>query len=369
MNDNATHVSPESCSAIIPLHPDTTSTFYDLPKLCPIPNGPALSFLIDFLQAGGMMPECGRSHNVRYLKTTNEKHQPCVCRESKNARSPSLRISVDKEEFFARLNGNNVWVEKLLLYLLAERNRQNNPDKLGFPLKVLVDAGLYSTVNNARRGLNAWVEFQAHLTVEQADKNGTYHGGSLFTACAITANYVTLTPNTAVDCLSDYFTFLPSFTFSLSAGAFVLLHYIFSLARQNTAQISKKGSFTLSLRAICTRLGLPTPEDVPNRKYRERIRHPIESAVSEINASAAHFVDGNLALAIDAPDGRIHEWLDGYLKIQMDGAYAESFNKIAASRTCKMTRFADAKEKEAAKIAARAECKKTKAPDPVRSVS
>ena len=369
MNDNATHVSPESCSAIIPLHPDTTSTFYDLPKLCPIPNGPALSFLIDFLQAGGMMPECGRSHNVRYLKTTNEKHQPCVCRESKNARSPSLRISVDKEEFFARLNGNNVWVEKLLLYLLAERNRQNNPDKLGFPLKVLVDAGLYSTVNNARRGLNAWVEFQAHLTVEQADKNGTYHGGSLFTACDIKSNYVTLTRSTAVDFLSDYFTFLPSFAFSLSGGAFVLLHYVFSLARQKTAQIAEKGGFTLFLRGICERMELPPPDNVPNRKYRERIRHPIESAVSEINAAAVGFVDGTLALEIVAPDGRIHEWLDGYLKIQMDGAYAESFNKIAASRTCKMTRFTDAKEKEAAKIAARAESKKKKAPDPVRSVS
>ena len=316
-----------------------------------------------------MMPECGRSHNVRYLKTTNEKHQPCVCRESKNARSPSLRISVDKEEFFARLNGNNVWTEKLLLFLLAESNCQGNHDKLGFPLKVLVDAGLYSTANNARRGLTAFMEFQRHISIEQADKNGTYHGGSLFTACDIKSNYVTLTRSTAVDFLSDYFTFLPSFAFSLSDGAFVLLHYVFSLARQKTAQIAEKGGFTLSLRGICERMELPPPKDVVNRRYREKIQLPIERAVNEINAAAVGFVDGTLALEIVAPAGRIHEWLDGYLKIQMDGAYAESFNKIAASRTCKMTRFTDAKEKEAAKIAARAESKKKKAPDPVRSVS
>ena len=369
MKNNTAPACPESSADIVPLYPDTTSTFYDLPKLCPIPNGPALSFLIDFLQAGGMMPECGRNHNVRYLKTENERHQLSVCRNSKNARSPALRICVDEKEFFDRLSGNNVWAEKLLLFLLAESNCQGNPDKLGFPLKVLVNAGLYSTVNNARRGLTAFMEFQRHISIEQADKNGTYHGGALFTACDIKSNYVTLTRSTAVDFLSDYFTFLPSFAFSLSDGAFVLLHYVFSLARQKTAQIAEKGGFTLFLRGICERMELPPPDNVPNRKYRERIRHPIESAVSEINAAAVGFVDGTLALEIVAPDGRIHEWLDGYLKIQMDGAYAESFNKIAASRTCKMTRFTDAKEKEAAKIAARAESKKKKAPDPVRSVS
>lgn len=357
-------------SPVVPLYPKAASSPYDLPELCPIPNGPAIAFLIDFLQAGGFIPESGRSHSVRYIKKENERHQLCVCRTSQNVRSPALRLSVDNEAFFDRLDGNNVWAERLLLYLLALRNLKGNPDEIGFPLSALVSAGLYSSNSNARRGLCAFFAFQAHISLEQADKNGVYHGGPLFTNCEIKSNYVILSCRPSVP-LTDFFSFLPSFAFSLSSGAFVLLHYIFSRARQKTSQIAKTGGVNLSLRGISERMGLPSWDKVPNRKYRERIRLPIERAVGEINAAAAGFVSGNLTLKIQAPAGQIQAWLDGYLTVHMDGDYAETFEKIAASQKAKITRFTDAKEKEAAKIAARAESKKarSKTPDPVQSVS
>ena len=377
LNSEAPVYPENDATKVIQLYPDVTesenksliqipaSEFYALDPMSYVPNSNAVSFMMEFLQSGGNLSENRTSHDVKYAKTLNAKCQPVIRRVSNNARAHSIEITVDGKDYLPR-SRNNVWFQKLLLYFLIRSNRQNNPKDIGFPLQTLVDMGLYSSLDNARRGVNAFFKYQEHFHVEQEDTKETYHGGVLFCECTIKGNFVTFSRNTDVDFLTEYITVLPSFVFHLSPAAFVLTYYIFSVARQRTAQISAKSCFTLSLRGICERLALPSRDKVKNRKYREKIRLPIESAVKEINDAARGFADGNLKLKIVSSDGSIQQWLDGYLEIQMDGAYAAVFDKIAKSKSGKIMRFAAAKEAEAEKIAARVESKNKKTPDPVQ---
>ena len=65
-----------------------------------------------------------------------------------------------------------------------------------------------------------------------------------------------------------YITILPRWGYALqSENAYMLLDYIYYLARQNTDKIQERGYFTINLDTIRQHLGLPSPEEVQKSNY------------------------------------------------------------------------------------------------------
>ena len=147
----------------------------------------------------------------------------------------------------------------------------------------------------------------------------------------------------------------------MSNNAFSLVRYIFFIARQNTQSIKDKGTFTISLEAVRENLGLPAPEDVNNRKYRQYIIEPIEEAIEEIEEALLKVPEakeyGFTLTPYGTDTSNINKWLQGYLEIGLNGDFAETFVRIATKAEKDRAQWEKVKAAELARIAARTEAK------------
>lgn len=266
----------------------------------------------------------------------------------------SRRITIENQtdqiaiEFkdFEELTSNNP-AKKLFALALIKANKQVLHDgqlqgriEVSFPLQELVDLGLYTNTDNARRGFKAGMRTLTHLTIEGKvrhkvkKKEILIEGGRvLFTSWDIIKGqcYIRLNPDMDWDCIAQYYTILPPYYFRLSNRAGDLLYYIFYMARQNIDEIAKRGYFTISFRTIWERLNLPRETD--NKNPYITIKKPIEDAITEIEEMHRAFygntdfkllpVCGDLA---DYTAASITTFLDnGYLQVGMTGDFAEPF--------------------------------------------
>lgn len=281
-------------------------------------------------------------------------------------------VGVDDAETILRKD--NVPFLKMLLFTLQKMTEQNFPLEIGFPLSEIVDVGIYSNTNNARRAFQNFFDQQTKITLRgKITKEGRRNkkifveeeGGILFYHYKIKNNYVRLwvNENLNMEFIAPYFMMFPRFFYGLSNNAFSLGYYIFYLARQNTKSIKEKGTFTINLDLIRDRMGLPTVEETRRggRKYREWIRNPIERAIDEIEQAALNIPEAqDLNFTItpyikDTETNDINEWLEGYLEIGLKGDFAESFIKIAEKQEEDIKTFKRLKTAEKAKIAAKKE--------------
>ena len=165
--------------------------------------------------------------------------------------------------------------------------------------------------------------------------------------------------NFNLDFITNYYTVFPRFAYALSNNAFSLVRYIFFVARQNTQHIKDKGTFTISLDAVRENLGLPAPEDVKNRKYKQYIIDPIEEAIEEIETALQTVPEakeyGFTITPIASDAGNIHKWLEGYLEIGLKGDFAETFIEMATKAEAKREKWNRIKTAELAKLAAKKE--------------
>ena len=161
--------------------------------------------------------------------------------------------------------------------------------------------------------------------------------------------------------IANYFTIFPRFAYALSNNAFSLVRYIFFLARQNTQAIKDKGTFAISLEAVRENLGLPAPDEVKNRKYRQYIIEPIETAIEEIEDKLQTVPEakeyGFTLTPYGTDTSNINEWLQGYLEIGLKGDFAETFIRLATKAEKDRAQWEKVKQAELARIAARAEAK------------
>jgi hypothetical protein len=138
---------------------------------------------------------------------------------------------------------------------------------------------------------------------------------------------------------------LPRWGYALqSENSYMLLDYIYYLARQNTDKIQERGYFTINLDTIRQHLGLPPPEEVQNEHnghYNQLIIKPIEDAINAIEEKQ----EGNELKIISMYSSNyknIHEYLDGYLEIRMSGA---SFQYMEQRAVQEEKRIAEAQRK------------------------
>ena len=170
-------------------------------------------------------------------------------------------------------------------FFLQKTNEQYRQEKTTFLLQELVDLGIYANKDSAYRGIKTITDKMMNMHIEGIMIE--YEGGKKkerrnikaaliaqrdisYTACHISLPPI-IRENT------KYITILPEWNYRLSENGFMLLDYIYFLARQNAEKIKKEHIFTISLEAIRVRLGLPTPEKA-GKDPKRLILEPIEKS-------------------------------------------------------------------------------------------
>ena len=251
------------------------------------------------------------------------------------------------KELFAKRVQNGA---KIFNFLLEKLNEQNYVEQTEFLLSELIDAGIYASPDTAYRGLKTVLEKLMRIHVEGSVK--TYEGRKRkevgFTKAAIigefkvTYNKCVATLPSIIRGATPYITILPRWSYALqSENAYMLLDYIYYLARQNTDKLRNRGYFTINLDTLRQHLGIPSPDEVKDGHYNQLIIKPIEDAITAIEeAQEGDELKITPVYIIDYKN--IHEYLNGYLEIRMSGA---SFEYMMQRAIQEEKRIAEAKRK------------------------
>ena len=345
--------------------------FSRIAPLGSVPNNDSLNWLFRVVSAskGGRMVEQSSSNRHEVITSRLFQNSLTFTRENKQSGSTVIVEIAQADKYLSKTNKT---FAKVLLFTLQKMTAQNFPLEVGFSLQELVDLGMYSTTSNAGRAVKAFFEQQKLTTLSGTVKKGKKtvkeEGGVLFYHYKINNGFVTLSVNENfnLDFIASYFTVFPRFAYALSNNAFSLVRYIFFLARQNTQAIKDKGTFTISLENIRENLGLPSIDEVKNRKYRQFIIEPIEKAIEEVEEALLSVPEAKEYGFTITPCGTdtssIAEWLQGYLEIGLKGDFAETFVKLAEKAEQDRKQWERIKKAELAKIAARVEAKEAQEP-------
>lgn len=341
-----------------------------LAPLGSIPNGDSLNWLYRVITAskGGRIISASNGNRHEEITAMEKGGKIRFTRKNKQNGSTVI-VEIDQADKY--LSKTNKTFMKVLLFTLQKMTAQNFPLEVGFSLQELVDLGMYSTTSNAGRAVKDFFAQQKLTTlsgiVKKGKKTVKEEGGVLFYHYRLNNGYVTLSVNENfnMEFIATYFTVFPRFAYALSNNAFSLVHYIFFLARQNTKAIKNKGTFTISLKAVRENLGLPSVDEVNNRKYKQYIIDPIEKAIEEIEDALQNVPEAKeygFTITLYTEDtSNINKWLEGYLEIGLNGDFAETFVRIATKAEKDRTQWEKVKQAELARIAARTEAKEAPA--------
>jgi len=334
----------------------------ELPALGALPNGEALNFLYRVLSGkSGRIPANGQTKHDLITPDFKANGDLTITRKTDKGQTT---IEIKKAGLL--FGKSNKGFTKVLTFVMQEMAFQNFPLRLGFPLKAMIDLGIYKNTSNAARGLRDFFGRQKDISIGGKFKKGreivASTQGLLFFHLDITkSGFATLGANPEMnwDFFASYFTIFPSWAYKLNVNAFLLVRFIFFIARQRTEEIKRNEKFKISLDAVRENLGLPAPEEVKNRRYREAIVEPIEAAIEEIETEAnLHPETKDYAFTMTlarTETSKINEWLQGYLEIGLKRDFAETFVRIATEREEKQAQWEKAKQAELAKLEAKAE--------------
>lgn len=227
---------------------------------------------------------------------------------------------------------------KLLPFVLQKMTQQGYPQRVAVDIQELVDLGMYKSVDTAYNGIRRF--FQQMSTAEisgftESGKHKTESAGILFYHLTRRDGvaYIFVNDQFNMAEFAKQFTLFPRWAYGLKPTAFDLVRYIFYIARQNTKSISESGTFNISMRAVAENLGLPSVDEVRNRRYRQQIRKPIEDAIEEIEERVASTPEakGRFSITpyVNDETSDIDVWLSGYIEVKLGQEYADPFNRIA----------------------------------------
>lgn len=341
-----------------------------LPPLGSAPNGDPLNFLLRVMS--GKQEYIIDNRANRHERITKAQKGDTIRISKSNPDKGSL-ISVEIRNATKHLSKANKTFIKILFFVLQKMTEQHFPLEVGFTLQELVELEMYSSTKNAWRGIQEFIKQQSDifLTGLLKQKDNTEievkgNTGLLFYNVSLDNGYVRISVNDKFnfDFIASAFTVFPRFAYRLkNINAFNLVHYIFFLARQNLSDIKSKGMFTINLDAVRNRLGLPAPANVKNRRYRQLIIEPIETAIEEIEEALKTLPEAKECNFTITPVGtdtsNINQWLDGYLEIRLKNDFAKKFNELATSFESKKEKAARAMTKEMARLYAKKEIEKS----------
>ena len=339
-----------------------------LPPLASAPNGDSINFLFRITALSG------NKNGRKTLSNPKNRHEYISISENGNKliytkdRDKDSQITVTIEQADKYFSNTNKLFSKILSFALQKMTAQNFPLEVGFSLQELVELEMYNT-SNAARAIKDFFERQKLITLGGSVKKGKKTikeaGGILFYNYIIDNGYVTFSVNEKfnMEFLAPYYTIFPRFAYSLKINSFLLIRYIFFIARQRTKDIKDNHKFTIKLDSIRDAMGLPPVDDVKNRKYRQYIMDPIEEAIENIEEKTAIIPEAknySFTLTLCGTNtNNIKEWLAGYLEIGLDGDFANTFIQLAEKTEKEQRSFEKIKTAELAKIAARSEASQT----------
>lgn len=327
---------PQPLQPVAPLKPVEQKDFYNMP------DSTASNLILETLGAGADiadLPE--RKRQVNHSTTLEVLESGKRRQVSLKTQKASVTIELADID---KLTGSNKPAKKLFVLALIKANEQAihdgqlTKDYVSFPLQELIDTGFYSTPQSARKGFNAGMDTLTSLKIkghiQQTKKKGSSIDALevLFTGARIERGQCTIFFNERISWsfIAQYFTILPRYYFRLSNRASDLLYYIFYLARQHTRDIEERGYFTIGFRAIQHRLQLPS--EIGNNNPDRTIKQPIEEAIEQIEDGHSGLY-GNMEfslLPVYDETATISEYLEnGYLKVELKGAFAETFIAIS----------------------------------------
>ena len=243
----------------------------------------------------------------------------------------TFRLTLEQtKEMFAKKVRNGV---KVFNFLLQKMNEQHRQEVTHFRLEDLVENGLYANRESAYKGLKNIMQKIANMkvTVQQTEyktgkkKETAYSEARIIAEWNIKWNgcHVVMPPSVRN---AAYITILPKWSNRLNENSYILLDYIFYLARQNTIELKKNGHFNINLDAIRIHMGLPSIQEVKNNQE-QLIAQPILKAIEEIEDSR----DGSDIKITPKynTDGKVRDFLEGYLQIELD-ATAQDYMETRA---------------------------------------
>lgn len=338
----------------------------ELPALGALPNTEPFNLLYHVMigSKGGREIKGSRTNRHEYLSAERKTDGSITfTRESKG----SIH-TIDIKSANLLFENYHKGFTKILTFVLQELSLQNFPHFLGFPLKEMVDIGMYTTTSNAARALNDFFVKQDNILIggQERTKKRTISQakGKLFYNIDISkTGFVTLAVNENLnwEYLASYFTVFPRWAYRLKTNAFAMVRYIFFVARQNGKKIKETGKFSIVLDTMREQIGLPTAEEA-GKNPGKLIINPIEDAITEIEDTFRKDNDSKESVFTITPvqigTSKINEWLQGRLEIEISGKYAETFIQIATRAVREMELWEKAKRAELAKIAAKSEAAK-----------
>lgn len=250
-------------------------------------------------------------------------------------------------------------VKKCFAFLLTKSNEQHFNPVISFSLNELVERGMYSDTNNARRGLKAALDTLQNIKFSGTIKKGKNksivqaEAGVLFYHYKIknSSVEVSVNENFNIEFIAAYYALFPQFAYALSnSNAFDLCEYIFMQARTNTQAIKDKSSLTISFKKIREILALPEERDIENKrnwKPKQYVIDPILSAVEDLTTEAekSKYKDFEIAAVYDPDYKNLSEFLEGYIKITFKGEVYASLIKIAEQQEEKIEQAAAQRQK------------------------
>lgn len=351
-----------SIIAITAVKAQQESNFYN------VPDSTASNLILETLGAGENIADLPArkkqiNHNTTYEVLEDGK------RRQVSVINPKAKVTIELADI-DKMTGSNKPAKKLFVLSLIKANEQAifdgqlTKDYISFPLQELIDIGFYKTPQSARTGFKAGMDALTSLKIKGHIQQTKKRGSSidalevLFTGANIKNGQCTVyfNPRISWSFIAHYFTILPRYYFKLPNRASDLLYYIFFLARQHTRDIEERGYFTIGFRAIQHRLQLPSEIDNGN-PYRT-IKQPIEEAIEELETEHS-LLYGNTEfslLPVYDEAASIKDYLDnGYLRVGLTGAFAETYIEISKDTAKKIEQA----EKRQARITEKAVAIKT----------
>lgn len=269
------------------------------------------------------------------------------------------------------INGREA--KKILYFTLSEAYKRFYSSDSGlhsctidYSLQDLVDKGLYTSTDNARRAFNSANNFMTAIRISAMSKRrgrvlASSGGGrfEMFPAMFINNNQCIVDFNPRIDwnvVLDDY-CLMPDVWWTLPGNAADLMYKIFRIMRMNQKSIDSSGNLkaNVSLRSVAYWLNLPVDSKKnPKRDVKDRIEEAVKHILESLDKE--HFnitIKTNLNASLD-------KYLDGYLEVVADGAYTKNLLAINVSQKKFIEKNVKKKERIVEEASARSLAEKMK---------
>lgn len=333
---------------------DTQNALYK-----PMPVGIAINTIINTLDAGqdgrrGIEELPTRKAKISHTKYTVTRGEPL----SNDGDKFIIRHDISKgrgyvsvelpDSLVNNLKGYSVATKKIFALILEKINEQAFHDGIlirnyvNFPIKELIERGIYSTPQSAMKGIKisantlTSIKLEGRFTFKKGSTvefSSSYIMAVLFPTIEAMRGQCTIKLNDDVNWsfILQAFSMLPIYYYSLPNRASELLYLIFATARQHTEDIKGRGHFSIGFRAIQQALHLPD-EDKTTHPQRD-IKDEINNAIDDIEkAHREYFRNDEKLLFLSAEYGDswpIARFLnEGYLQVSLSGTFAQPFIAI-----------------------------------------